>query len=197
MEKTTFITLWGTFCYKVMSFGLKNVGATYQRAMVALFHDMMHKEIEIYVDDMIAKSRTEEEHLVNLQKLFGRLRKYKLGLNPAKCTFGVKSGKLLGFVVRQKGIEVDLEKVKAILEIPEPCTEKQVRGFLGRLNYIARFISQLTATCEPFFKLLHKSQFVQWDSDCQMAFERIKWCLMNPHVLMPLVPRRPLILYMT
>ena len=71
MEKITFITLWGTFYYKVMSFGLKNAGATYERAMVALIHDMMHKEIEVYVDDMIAKSRTEEEHLINLQKLFG------------------------------------------------------------------------------------------------------------------------------
>ena len=66
MAKTTFITLWGTFYYKVMSFGPKNIGATYQWAMVVLFHDMMHKEIEVYVDDMIAKSRTEEEHLVNL-----------------------------------------------------------------------------------------------------------------------------------
>ena len=66
MEKTTFVTLWGTFCYKVMSFGLKNVGATYQRAMVALFHDMMHREIEVYIDDMITKSKTEEEHLRKL-----------------------------------------------------------------------------------------------------------------------------------
>ena len=155
MKKTTFITLWGTFCYKVMSFGLKNAGATYQRAMVALFHDMMHKEIKVYVDDMIAKSASEEEHhLVNLKKLFERLRKYKLRLNPSKCTFGVKSGKLLGFIVSQRRIEVDPDKVRAILEMPHPCTEKQVRGFLGRLNYIARFISQLTATCEPIFKLL-------------------------------------------
>ena len=99
MEKTMFVTLWGTFCYKVMSFGLKNVGATYQRAMVALFHDMMHKEIEVYMDDMIAKSRTEEEHLVNLRKLFERLCKYQLKLNPGKCTFWVKLGKLLGFIV--------------------------------------------------------------------------------------------------
>jgi len=126
MEKMTFITLWGTFCYKVMSFGLKNTGATYQRAMVALFHDMMYKEIEVYVDDMITKSRTEEEHLVNLRKLFGRLHKYRLRLNPAKCTFGVKSGKLLVFVVSQKMIEVDPDKVKAILKMPEPRTEKQV-----------------------------------------------------------------------
>jgi len=99
MEKMTFVTLWETFCYKVMSFGLKNARATYQWAMVALFHDMMHKEIEVYVDDMIAKSRTEEEHLVNLRKLFKRLRKYRLRLNPAKCTFGVKLGKLLSFIV--------------------------------------------------------------------------------------------------
>ena len=85
---------------------------------------MMHKEIKVYKDDMIAKSRTEEEHLVNLQKLFEQLRKYQLRLNPVKCTFGVKSGKLLGFVVSQKGIEVDPDKVKAILKIPEPRTEK-------------------------------------------------------------------------
>ena len=93
--------------------------------MVALFHDMMHREIEVYVDDTIAKSKTEEEHLVNLRRLFERLRKYQLRLNPAKCTFRVKSGKLLGFVSR-RGIEVDPEKVKAILETPEPCIEKQV-----------------------------------------------------------------------
>lgn len=106
MEKTTFITPRGTFCYKVMPFGLKSAGATYQRAMVTLFHDMIHKEIECYVDDMIAKSNTEEEHLVNLQKLFERLRKFKLRLNPNKCTFGVRSGKLLGFLVSERGIEV-------------------------------------------------------------------------------------------
>ena len=82
MEKTPFVTLWGTFCYKVMSFGLKNAGATYQQAMVALLHDIMHKEIEVYVDDLIAKSKTKEEHLVNLWKLFERLRKYRLRLNP-------------------------------------------------------------------------------------------------------------------
>ena len=125
-EKMTFVTLWGTFCYKVMSFGLKNTEATYQRTMVVLFHDMVHKEIEVYVDDMIAKSKTEEEHLVNLRKLFKRLYKYRLRLNPTKCTFGVKSEKLLGFIASQKGIEVDPNKVKAILEMPEPCTEKHV-----------------------------------------------------------------------
>ena len=86
----------------MMSFGLKNTGATYQWAMVALFHDMMHKEIEVYMDDMITKSRTKQEHLVNSRKLFGWLRKYRLRLNLAKCTFGVKFEKLLGLLSRKE-----------------------------------------------------------------------------------------------
>ena len=131
--------------------------------MVTLFHDMIHKEIEVYVDDMIAESQTKEEHLVNLEKLFERLRKFKLRLNPNKFTFGVRSVKLLGFIVSQRGIEVDPEKVKAIQAMPAPKTEKEVRGFLGRLNYIVRFISHLTATCDPIFKLLRKDQAIIWE----------------------------------
>ena len=104
MENTTFVTLWGTFLYKVMPFGLKNSGATYQRDMVALFHDIIHHEIEVYIDDMIVRSQTKEEHLDHLHKLFERLKKYKLRLYPNKCTFGVSSGKLLGFVISGKGI---------------------------------------------------------------------------------------------
>ncbi|RDY06422.1 hypothetical protein CR513_09586, partial [Mucuna pruriens] len=133
-EKTTFITTWGTFCYKVMPFGLKNARATYQRAMVTLFHDMMHKELEVYVDDMIAKSKTLGQHVEDLCKLFERLQKYRL-----------------------RGIELDPEKVKANWNMPPPRTEIEVRGFLGTINYIARFISQLTAICSPIFKLLWKT----------------------------------------
>ena len=144
-----------------MPFGLKNADATYQYTMVALLHDMIYHEIEIYVDDMIARSQTEEEHVDHLHKLFERLKKYKLRLNPNKCTFGVISGKLLGFIVSGKGIEVDPDKVKAIQEMPSPRTEKEVKGFLGRLNYISRFISHLTATCEPIFKLIKKDQVVK------------------------------------
>ncbi|GAU23956.1 hypothetical protein TSUD_183550 [Trifolium subterraneum] len=102
-------------------------GATYQRGMTTLFHDMMHKEIEVYVDDMIVKSGTEEKHVEYLSKMFQMLRKYRLRLNPNKCTFGVRSGKLLGFIVSQKGIEVHPDKVRAIREMPAPRTEKQVR----------------------------------------------------------------------
>ncbi|PKI37110.1 hypothetical protein CRG98_042499, partial [Punica granatum] len=195
--KTTFITMWGTFCYKVMPFGLKNARATYQRAMVTLFHDMMHKEIEVYVDDMIAKSKEGEDHLVNLKRLFDRLRKYKLRLNPAKCTFGGKSGKLLGFIVSEKGIEVDPDKVKAIMELPPPSTVREIRSFLGRLNYIACFIANLTDKCQPLFRLLRKNVAVEWDDECQKAFDTIKAYLVQPPVLVSPSPDRPLILYLT
>jgi len=118
---------------------------------VTLFHDMMHKEIEVYVDDMIAKFREGENHVQILKKLFERLRKYKLRLKPTRCSFGVKSGKLLEFMVSDKGIKVDPNKVKAIQSMSPPKTEKDVIRFLGSLNYIARFISQLTMTCDPIF----------------------------------------------
>ena len=120
-EKTSFVTMWGTFCYKVMSFGLKNTGATYQKAMVTLFHDMMHKD-EVYVDDLTVKSREDESHIENLRKLLERLRKFQLKLNLAKCTFGAIFGKLLGFIVSRKGIEVDPDKIKAIQNLPPPRT---------------------------------------------------------------------------
>ena len=113
-----------------MPFGLKNTDTTYQRAMVALFHDIIHHEIEVYIDDMISRLQTEEENLNHLYKLFERLRKYKLRLNLNKCTFGVRSSKLPGFIVNGKGIEVDPAKGKAIQEMSVPRTEKEVRGFL-------------------------------------------------------------------
>ncbi|RVW80496.1 Retrovirus-related Pol polyprotein from transposon 17.6 [Vitis vinifera] len=100
MEKTAFITEWGTYCYRVMPFGLKNAGATYQRAATTLFHDMMHRDVEVYVDDMIVKSRGRADHLDALERFFERIRKFRLRLNPKKCTFGVTSGKLLGHILQ-------------------------------------------------------------------------------------------------
>ncbi|XP_027767963.1 uncharacterized protein LOC114074305 [Solanum pennellii] len=101
-EKTAFTTPWGTYCYRVMPFGLKNAGATYMRAMTTMFHDMMHKEIEVYVDDVIIKSKTQVDHVQDLRKFLERVRRYDLKLNPAKCAFGVPFGKLLGFIVSRR-----------------------------------------------------------------------------------------------
>ncbi|PKI38490.1 hypothetical protein CRG98_041119 [Punica granatum] len=155
-----------------MPFGLKNAGATYQRAMVTLFHDMMHKEVEIYVDYMIAMSKEGEDHLVNLKRLFDRLKD-------------------------ERSIEVDPDKVKAIKELPPPSLVREVQGFLGRLNYIARFIANLTDKCQPLFRLLRKNAAIEWDKECQKAFDTIKAYLIQPPVLVPPAPGRPLILYLT
>nr|CAN66315.1 hypothetical protein VITISV_035172 [Vitis vinifera] len=196
MEKTTFIIEWGTYYYKVMPFRLKNAEATYQRAITTLFHDMMHRDIEVYVDDMIVKSRGRVDHLEALERFFERIRKFRLRLNLKKCTFGVTFGKLLGHMVSERGIEVDPDKIKAILDMPVPKTEKEIRGFLGRLQYISRFIARLTDICEPIFRLLRKNQPTIWNDDYQLAFEKIKKYLLSPPILVPPTLGRPLLLYL-
>ena len=124
--KTSLTTHWETYAYNVMPFSLKNVSATFQRAMVTLFHDMMHKEIKVYMDDMIAKSHTLRDHLIDLRKLFKRLVNYRLRLNLNKCIFRANSRKLLDFIVNQRGIEVDPTKAQAIRDMLMSKTEKQV-----------------------------------------------------------------------
>ena len=109
---TSFRTPFGVYGYTVMPFGLKNAGATYQRAMMKIFQDMQHKTVECYVDDLTVKSKRKEDHLQDLREVFLRLRKHKLRMNPLKCFFGVSSGKFLGFIVRKAGIELDPIKVK-------------------------------------------------------------------------------------
>ena len=137
MTKTTFTMEWGIYCYIVMPFGLKNVSATYQRMATTLLHDIMHNEVEMYVDDMIVKANEREGHIVNLRKFFERIKEYRLRLNPQKCTFGITIGKLLGFLVSVRGIEDDPSTIKAILEMLQPKSEKEIKGFFGRLQYIS------------------------------------------------------------
>ena len=158
---------------------------------------MMHRDVEVYVDDMIVKSQGGADHLAALQRFFERIRQFRLRLNPKKCSFGVTYWKLLGHIVSERGIEVDPEKTKAILDMPAPRTEKEIRGFLGRLQYISRFIARLTDICEPIFRLLRKNQPTVWNDDCQCAFEKIKECLLSPPVLVPPTPRQPLLLYLS
>ncbi|XP_028051582.1 uncharacterized protein LOC114256179 [Camellia sinensis] len=109
-EKTVFRTSLKNFFYTVMPFGLKNAGATYQRTMTAIFYDMIHYEVEDYVDDLVVKSKKEEDHLRDLDKVFKRCQKFKMRMNPLKCAFGVMIGKFLGFLVHRYGIEADEDK---------------------------------------------------------------------------------------
>ena len=119
-ELTAFHTSKGIYCYKVMPFGLKNAGATYQRAMQKIFDNVLHKYVECYVDDLVVKTKRRDDHLVDLRSVFNGLRKYQLKMNPHKCAFGVISGKFLGFIVRHHSIEIDQSKIKAIQKMPEP-----------------------------------------------------------------------------
>ena len=137
-----------------MPFGLKNVGATYQRLVNQMFKKQIGRNVEVYVDNMLVKSKEEEDHLDNLRETFNMLRQYSMKLNPSKCAFGVSSGKFLGFMVSQRGIEANPEKVKAILEMSSPRTVKEVQSLTGRIAALNRFVSKAIDKCLPFFKTL-------------------------------------------
>ena len=125
-EKTAFVTPIGNYHYKVMSFSLKNAGSTYQRMMTRMFKSLLGKNIEIYIDDMVVKSKVISEHLADLRDIFEILRSYKLRLNASKCSFGVGSGKFLGYMVTHKGIEVNPDQIKAINNLRTLRNPKEV-----------------------------------------------------------------------
>ncbi|XP_019055457.1 PREDICTED: uncharacterized protein LOC109115687 [Nelumbo nucifera] len=116
-EKIAFIIDRDLYCYREMPFGLKNTDATYQRLVNEVFKDQLDRNVEAYVDDMLVKSKKAKQHLADLKEVFGTLRKYKMKLNPTKCAFGVGLGKFPGFMVTQRGIEANLEKIQAILDM--------------------------------------------------------------------------------
>ncbi|XP_061351287.1 uncharacterized protein LOC133296340 [Gastrolobium bilobum] len=138
-DKTAFVTQTANYCYTMMPFGLKNAGATYQRKMNEVFKDLIGDNIEVYIDDMIAKSQTPEQHLTHLQGVFNRLRKYNMRLNPSKCAFGVPAGKFLGFMLTERGIEVNPDKCKAVIEMRSPQTVKEVQQLTGRIVALTPF----------------------------------------------------------
>ena len=145
-----------------MPFGLKNANAIYQRAMTMIFHDTMHEEIEDYVDDMVVKSKAKENHFSDLRRVFERCRLYKLRMNPLKCAFGVPTGKFLGFLVHQRGIDVDPSKAQDIATMKPPTTVKELKSFLGKLLYIRRFILGLAGLTAAFTPLLKKGRPYRW-----------------------------------
>ena len=116
-EKTSFVMSQGLFCYKVMPFGLKNAGATYQRLVNHTFHPQIGRNVEVYIDDMLVKSQDEEKHPDDLQEMFDTLRQYNMRLNPSKCAFRVSFRKFLGFMVSHRGIEANPDKIQAILNM--------------------------------------------------------------------------------
>ena len=156
-EKTSFITAQGTYCYRVMPFGLKNAGATYQRLVNRMFQKHIGTTMEVYIDDMLVKSTKSDLHIAHLSEAFQILRNYNMKLNPAKCAFGVSAGKFLGFIVNHKGIEANPDKIKALLDMPSPSGIKEVQRLTGRIAALSRFVSRASDKCQPFFQVLKKA----------------------------------------
>jgi hypothetical protein len=134
--KTTFVTPWETYAYIHMPFGLKNVGATFQREMDHAFKYLIGKFMEDYQDDMTIHSKLREEHIKHLRQVFECCRMYGISLNPKKCLFAVSEGKLLGHIVSKEGIYIDPERIKSINDLSPPTSKKGVQSFFGKINFV-------------------------------------------------------------
>uniref|UniRef100_A0A2N9HXW1 RNase H type-1 domain-containing protein n=1 Tax=Fagus sylvatica TaxID=28930 RepID=A0A2N9HXW1_FAGSY len=170
-EKTAFITPRGTYCYRVMPFGLKNAGATYQRMVTKMFGPMLGKTVEVYIDDMLVKSLREEDHIADLLQF-------------------------LGHIVSRRGIEANPDQIAALINLAEPRNIKQVQRLTGMIAALGRFISRSADKCKPFFRLLGKRSRFEWDEECSVAFQAIKAYLSTPPCLSIPNPGEPLFLYL-
>ncbi|GKC80442.1 reverse transcriptase domain-containing protein [Tanacetum coccineum] len=176
-EKTTFITCQGIFCYSKMPFGLKNVGATYQCLVDKAFQKQIGRNLEVYVDDVVIKIRTEQEIIRDIEEIFKTLRQINMKLNPKKCTFGVKEGIFLGYMVKTKGIKVCPNKLESVLSQPSLKCLNDIQRLNGKLASLNRFLAKLAEKSLPFIKTLKKctkkSDF-QWTTKAEAAFKQMK-----------------------
>ncbi|KAM1457597.1 hypothetical protein ACFX2I_034754 [Malus domestica] len=174
-EHTAFTTDRGLYCYKVMPFALKNAGATYQRLVNSMFTEQIGKSMEVYVGNMLVKSKHADQHITNLSETFTILKRYQMRLNPNKCAFDVGFGKFLSFMISQRGIEANPEKIKAIFDIKELVTSKDIQSLTGKVAALTRFISKATDRCAHFFKALKGSKkYITWIDECAKAFKNLK-----------------------
>ena len=180
-KKTSFVTGQGTYCYRVMPFEIKNAGATYQMLVNRMFHKQIGTSMEVYIDDMLVKSTTAELHVARMAEAFQILKEYNMKLNPAKCAFGVSAGRFLGFIVNNRGIETNPNKIKAMLDMLPPSNIKEVQRLTGRIVALSRFVSKASDKCQPFFQVLKKA--FQWDAHCEEAFLALKTYLSSPPIM--------------
>ena len=161
-EKMAFVTPTGNYHYKVIPFRLKNVGSTYQRMMTKMFELQLGKNIEVYIDDMMVKSKVVSEHVGNLGNIFEIVRRHKLRLNASKCSFSMGLGKFLGYMVTHCGIEINPDQIKAINSLQPPRNPKEVQRLTGMTVALNRFISRSADRCRPFSQLLNKWKGFEW-----------------------------------
>jgi hypothetical protein len=192
---TSFITPFGMYCYVTMSFGLRNAGATYQRCMQHVFGDHIGRTVEAYVDDIVIKTRKADDLVDDLRVVFDYLRANGVKLNPEKCVFGVPRGMLLGYIVSQRGIEPNPEKVTALERMGPIRDLKGVQKVLGCLTALSRFISRLGEKVQPLYRLLKKHERFSWTVEAQEALDKLKATLAHAPILTPPRGDEPLYLY--
>jgi hypothetical protein len=191
---TSFITPFGMYCYVTMSFGLRNSGATYQRCMQHVFIDHIKRTVEAFVDDIVVKTRKADDLVSDLRITFGCLRANGVKLNPEKCVFGVPRGMLLGYIVSQRGIEANPEKVAALKRMGPIRDLKGVQNVLGCLAVLSCFISQLGEKGLPLYRLLKKHERFSWTVEAQEALDKLKASLTHAPILTPPQDSEPLYL---
>jgi hypothetical protein len=194
-KHTAFVTVDGLYCYVVMPYGLKNALPTFVRAMIKTFGDLIRDKVEVYVDDIMVKTKRGSNLVEDLTLVFNRLRATRTKLNPDKCVFGVSAGKLLGFLVSYQGIEANPEKIKVIEAMRPPAQIKDVQKLTGPLAALSRFISRLAERVLPFFKLLRKSGPFSWTEEAEQAPQELKRHLVSLPILVAPEPGEPLYLY--
>jgi hypothetical protein len=150
-KHTAFVTVDGLYCYVVMSYGLKNALPTFVRAMSKTFGDLIRDKVEVYVNDIVVKTKRGSTLMEDLTPVFDKMRATRTKLNPDKCVFGISAGKLLGFLVSYRGIEANPKKIRAIEAMRPPARVKDVQKLMGSLASLSRFISRLAERALPFF----------------------------------------------
>lgn len=173
-EKTAFCTPDGLFEFKVMSFGLCNAPATFQRLMDMVLAGLQWTNCLVYLDDVIVVGRTFEEHLQNLQDVFARLGAAVLKLQPKKCHLCSPEVEFLGHIVSAEGVSTDPKKIEKITNWPVPTSKREVQRFLGLANYYRRFVENFAKIAKPLHQLTEKTTKFEWSADCQVAFEHLR-----------------------
>ncbi|GKD81232.1 reverse transcriptase domain-containing protein, partial [Tanacetum coccineum] len=199
-EKTAFHTSQGVYCYTKMPFGLKNTGATYQRLVDTTFEGQVGRNLEVYVDDLVIKSHTEDELVLDIIETFRALRKINMKLNPKKCTFGATEGMFLGYLIEPDGIKPCPEKTKAVIQLPSPHTMKEVQSLNGKLAGLNRFLSKSADKSLPLFKTLKKCTKkgdFRWTTEAEEAFTQLKQHIAALPTLVAPRPGEELIMYLS
>jgi hypothetical protein len=173
-EKTSFITPFGTFCFVRMPEGLKNARFIFSRMIAIVLHPQLRRNILAYVDDIVAKSVQRKDHISDLAETFANLRATNLRLNPEKCVFGIHKGKFFGCLVSTKGIEANPNKIKALIEMQDPVSVKDVQKLTGRVAALNIFIPRAAERNLPFFQVLRITKNFQWSETQKQAFQELK-----------------------